>query len=266
MTRLVARIYPYNMGSQSARTLRSMIPSSLMVHPDGRFTPRLRHVVINWGNSTIPNWSMDRPYFVVNHPDAVGTAANKRVAFELLDQHGVNVPAFTTNVAEAANWIERGSKVVERHTLTGHSGQGIRIVDHADDLTNARLYTRYVRRNDEYRVHVCRNPRLYNSPHQVFDYAQKRRRHSTPDDEVNWQVRNYNNGWVFTRDGVVLPASVKQTAMEAVSALDLDFGAVDIGYSEGSEKATVFEVNTAPAVTGTTAERYASMFNNWLQR
>jgi glutathione synthase/RimK-type ligase-like ATP-grasp enzyme len=43
----------------------------------------------------------------------------------------------------------------------------------------------------------------------------------------------------------------------AVAALGLDFGAVDIGWNRSTRRATVYEVNTAPYVEGTTAKMYA---------
>jgi len=49
-------------------------------------------------------------------------------------------------------------------------------------------------------------------------------------------------------------------ALAAVSALGLDFGAVDIIYNEHENQYYVLEVNTAPGLEGTTVEKYAEAF------
>ncbi len=71
-------------------------------------------------------------------------------------------------------------------------------------------------------------------------------------------IRVYNRGWVFTRNGVLLPDAVKLASVAAVKSLCLDFGAVDIGYRISTGKAAVFEVNTAPGIEGTTLKKYAA--------
>jgi hypothetical protein len=38
--------------------------------------------------------------------------------------------------------------------------------------------------------------------------------------------------------------------------LHLDFGAVDVGWNEHHGEATIYEVNTAPGLEGTTLEKY----------
>jgi glutathione synthase/RimK-type ligase-like ATP-grasp enzyme len=46
--------------------------------------------------------------------------------------------------------------------------------------------------------------------------------------------------------------------LAAVSALGLDFGAVDIIWNEREDKCYVLEVNTAPGLQGSTLENYAN--------
>src|SRR3546814_3666736 len=44
--------------------------------------------------------------------------------------------------------------IVCRTVLSGHSGVGIVIADNRDDLVPANLYVKYVKKKEEYRVHL----------------------------------------------------------------------------------------------------------------
>jgi D-alanine-D-alanine ligase-like ATP-grasp enzyme len=95
----------------------------------------------------------------------------------------------------------------------------------------------------------------------AIDVQQKKKRR---EHEVDYRVRNYENGWVFARAGVTPPAGVVEQALAAVSALGLDFGAVDIGYNEKFNRAVVYEVNTAPGVEGTTLLNYGAKLKEYM--
>ena len=110
------------------------------------------------------------------------------------------------------------------------------------------MYTKYFKKADEYRVHVFDG--------EVIDVQQKRKRQEVPNEEVDYQVRSGRNGWVFCRDGVDCPGSVRIMACRAVNVLGLDFGAVDIGWNRHNEECAVFEVNTAPGLEGSTLDSY----------
>lgn len=238
------RIYPYKMGSRSAKVLSRSL-NGLRVYPDGNFTHKSRHVVINWGNSTLPDWYR-LGYKIYNHPFYVKQACNKLTTLQILQDAEVSVPQFTTVISEAR---EFDGVVVCRTSLTGHSGYGIVLAESPDDIVQAPLYTKHVRHKHEYRVHVFDG--------EVIDYTQKKRRRDT---EVNPYVRNLAGNWVFCRDGVELPDEVRDQCINAVEALGLDFGAVDVGYRESDDKAFIFEVNTSPGLEGTTLLKYVEAF------
>ncbi|GAG47489.1 unnamed protein product, partial [marine sediment metagenome] len=81
-----------------------------------------------------------------------------------------------------------------------------------------------------------------------------------PNEQVDYQIRNTDNGWVYCRGGVDAPEAVITAAVRAVDCLGLDFGAVDIGYNEHYDRCAVFEVNTAPGLEGTTLDKYFEAF------
>jgi hypothetical protein len=261
------KVYPYKMGSQSARSL-SVGLSSLRVRQEGQYRPRPNHIIINWGNSNIPDWLYSRTRTglwvnlnqFINPPQVVAIACNKRLTLQRLSDYGIPVPEYTDYKEKTLFWINEGHKVFCRTQLTGHSGQGIVLASSVEELVDAPLYTKYTKAKLEFRVHVMNN--------QVIDFVQKKKRIETPafsllftaPIETNHYIRSHRFGWVFTRDGVTLPDKVKEAALGAIQALGLDFGAVDIGYKVNEDKAFVYECNTAPGLEGTTLQRYIQGF------
>lgn len=207
--------------------------------------------VVNWGSSEVIKEVL--ACNVLNKPEAVGTAVNKLSAFICMVNAGVRCPQFTTSQETALDWVRRGGTVVARHTLTGSSGAGIQILRTEDDFPcEAPLYTFYVKKKAEFRVHVMQG--------NIFDIQRKMRRKDLPDDKVNWMVRNHANGFVFGREGDLVEDNqwphLSKQAVLAVNSLGLDFGAVDIIWNENSQRAYVLEVNTAPGLEGKTIDNY----------
>ena len=241
------KIYPYKMASQSAKALANALGTKRLKH-DGKM---IALPFINWGASKIKR-QVHPGVGIYNHPKAVAIASDKLMTFMCLDQI-VNIPDYTTDMVEAQEWLNAGTTIVERHTLTGHSGEGIRLVNFDDELSpDAKLYVRYIKKQDEYRLHVFTGG--------VFFIQRKARALDVPDDEVNWQVRNHANGFIYANQNVELPDVAKQMATEAIRTLGLDFGAVDLIYNARQNKFYVLEVNTAPGLHGSTLEAYTKKF------
>lgn len=236
-------IYPYKMASQSAKALAQALDVK-RIKPEGRMIAK---TFINWGASKI-NREYAHNVGIYNHPDSVAIAANKLKTFMALDQI-VPIPDYTTDRVEAQEWLNSGITVVERHTLTGHSGDGIRLVEFDDLLSDdAKLYVKYIKKEQEYRLHVF--------DFDVFFIQRKARALDVPDDNVNWQVRNHANGFIYANQDIELPDVAKYMAVEAIQTLGLDFGAVDMIYNARQNKFYVLEINTAPGLFGTTLDKY----------
>lgn len=171
------------------------------------------------------------------------------------DDEFVRTPEFTTSREEAFRWLIKGNTVVERHILNGNSGAGIRLVEPngEEELSKAPLYVKYVPKKQEYRIHVCGG--------EAVDIQRKARRKDVADEDINWKIRNHDNGFIFARneDGVVPPDVIVQ-AINSVKLLGLDFGAVDVIFNDKEQQAYVLEVNTAPGLSGSTLEGYVSRF------
>jgi hypothetical protein len=98
----------------------------------------------------------------------------------------------------------------------------------------------------------------------VIDIQQKRKRRETENENVDYQVRNHDNGWVYCREDVNLPDVAIQLAKDALLSLGLTFGAVDLIYNAKRDAYYALEVNTAPGLEGTTLENYTSYFQGVL--
>lgn len=246
------KIYPYKMASESAKALKEAIPNALRVAQDGNYRPRNNHLILNWGNSNTPAWSNGT---MLNDPVAVAIATDKLNAFTALDGV-VNLPEWTTLPAFAKLLVQEGKTLFARTKLNGHSGDGIVIIDSLDKFVNAPLYTTYKKKRSEYRVHVFNG--------EVIDVVEKKRQREAEMTDYESMVRSHHNGWVFCRDDIQVTDELKNQALKAVGALGLDFGAVDIIYNQHENMYYVLEVNTAPALTGTTLDNYITAINKLL--
>lgn len=199
--------------------------------------------LINWGCSNLPVTGDCRH---LQAPLAVHYSSNKLKAFELMTDRDVNCVPWTSSLNEAQAWSDDDKTVVARTTLTGHSGNGIIIYERGSEIEDAPLYTKYIFKEREYRVHVVKD--------QVIDTQRKIR---DPDRTViDWKVRSHANGFIFARNNITDSDRRNSLAVAAVRALELDFGAVDIVEDKHGEL-FVLEVNTAPGLEGQTVDRYA---------
>jgi len=173
-------------------------------------------------------------------------------------------PDWTTDKAVARSWFqERENQLVfARTALAGHSGEGIVKITNERELDGVRdgtLLVKYVKKASEFRIHVGRA----DGPFSVIDVQKKLRRIEVPDDQVDFQVRNHANGFIFARNDIEVPQDVIYQAIRATAAMrDLDFGAVDVIYNERHGEAYVLEINTAPGLEGSTIDNYATFFRS----
>jgi hypothetical protein len=171
---------------------------------------------------------------------------DKRSQYSAFVSANVSCPAHTDVLANALLF---GSKrICVRHLTNASEGRGLEIVEREGCNIQAPLYTEYIPKKREFRVHVWADA--------VIDVQQKRRRvdHAGERDP---HIRNTANGYVFCRDGVVEPDDLRGLALAAVRSLGRSYGAVDVIWNEARNKSYVLEVNSRPGMEGTTLEKYA---------
>lgn len=245
-------LFSYKFGSRSARALSQAANLKRIRHVGSRFRPNPNKTILNWGSSTLPDGF--NACSIINTPEAVARASNKLRFFEFLEELDVRTPDVALSAGEVLLDIEDKptDKVcwLARTVLEGNSGAGIELIyGGQEDIPEARLYTKYVPKQDEYRVHVFNG--------RVLKVQRKARRHDVPDDEVNWQVRNHSNGFIFAaNEDHEAPEDVTNQSVACVRELGLDFGAVDVVWNDRKGEAYVLEVNTAPGLEGDTLGRY----------
>lgn len=245
-------IYPYKSYSDSAKLIINKLQEKTnswvrKISGIGKFKPKPTDIIINWGNSTIPNFGT---LGILNDPNAVAIAINKLDSFRMFEIHGVKTPEWTTEYEKALEWSQNGEVVVCRRILTGKGGNGITLAFSSSELCPAPLYVKYKKKKKEYRVHVFKD--------KVIRILEKRKRttydHSNP---LGPYIRNHHNGWVFCTQNITKPQGIEELAIKAIKTIGLEFGGVDIIWNQYENTCYVLEVNTAPGIDNTTANLYS---------
>jgi hypothetical protein len=256
-------MWPYKKGSKGCRALATALGARILRLTNSKFIPRRQHTVINWGNSGEIPFNYRQIGRVINHSRNVYSASNKLRFFDVMRENALThlLPdhAFDRQGALVLLSNMERPKIYCRHKLTGHSGEGIAVCTTEEEVKNAQLYTANLGWRQEYRVHVAFG--------RVIDF-QKKCRLSTEQLEarnvvVDMDIRNLKGGWIYAREGRVLPTSAEQVCIDTINAVGLDFGAVDVCVlRDGSIK--VLEVNTACGLEGSTVEAYSRAFQEEL--
>lgn len=207
-----------------------------------------RRLIVNWGD--MEDAAAHPTSLVLNTRASRRVAANKITAFAALAAADVSIPKHFTTLDSATAWrnaqpSNRRQIMLARHTVNGSGGEGIQVVRQGEPLpAGAPLYTEYVRKLAEYRVHVMKG--------EAIAVQQKRavRGHDHTEDQL--LIRNHGNGWVFSVENVDSYAEqAKELAVKATAALGLDFAAIDL-IRRSSGELMVLEANTKPGLESPT--------------
>lgn len=242
MNKLV--ILPYKMSSKSSRALSKHFGCK-RVYPNRNYRPKNGDVVINWGFCGVaPILEVNRDFTILNKPFACDRASDKVSTLRLLKQYNVPHVEFFLNKDDAIKSCEEGNIIYCRTITRGREGQGIVLAKTPDEIVDSRLYTKYFKNDHEFRIHVFNG--------EVIDEVEKKKMTTERMAEMgiergkNWEyIRNLKKSWSFCRKDIEIPEIVELTAINAVAALGLDFGGVDMAYDSESGECKVLEVNTA---------------------
>jgi len=252
-------IYAHNPASEGAKVLAEALGVRRIKREGSRYVGNPNKHVINWGASELP--ANVAGAHIINKPEAIRATSNKLVFFQTCERNGApRIPEFTSDRGVVRQWLEAGKKVVARTVLNGHSGAGIVILEGTGvDIPAAPLYTVYVPKKEEWRIHVLR----IGDELTVLD---KQRKIRDPDFEgvPDWNVRSHANGFIYARDVAPPNPDVITQAIKALEVSGLDFGAVDVVWNQQNGAAYVLEINTAPGLSGQTITSYANAFRRYL--
>ena len=231
-------IYPFKKGLASTAMLRN---AGAKVRY-GTSTVR-QGIATAWGMKTMPAWAGNVLW--VNRPDALSLVSDKlqwaAYCTALRDQACVIVPEFTTSTEQATEWAGTSrTKVLCRTELNSHSGQGITVARQAEEVIDAPLYTKYFRKNQEFRI-------VYGTACGVVYAKSKRRPADTEMTADDLLIRTKERGYVY-QDEEDIPVPI----LEALSILAADLSsrglsllAYDVAYNSATEQVCIIEANTA---------------------
>ncbi len=263
-----------NSGVYSGRALRKMLSGMhdekvLGGYPN-RFASILRKsppsYVINLG--TTEEFPFDGG--IVNPREMVRAASNKKQARISFQEASVPAPKLFLRGRE----VTKADLPVIGRTSYHNKGKGFWFCKTLDDVQRAvkrgaTHFLEFVPQTREYRVHTfCKRKAFGKESRETNDYvsvklAEKVWQGKNRPDPAKIQ-KNHEFGWVFLgqqdRREEELDV-VRYAAKQAIAALGLDFGAVDVMYKIKDKRPYVLEVNSTPSLAddnANTCEVYAS--------
>jgi len=176
----------------------------------------------------------------------------------VLDDTDIPVPAYTDSAADVGLDEEPLTYPVLGRATQHAQGSDINLILQERDLnlTDNDFFVDYVPTQMEYRV-------------QVFDgeivkvHEKRLETEAANEGDYTPYIRNHQKRWVFVNERGSTPDAVRAHAIDAVDALDLDFGAVDVIHAETGE-VYVLEVNTAPTLDENNLRRYGESIKDAL--
>jgi glutathione synthase/RimK-type ligase-like ATP-grasp enzyme len=255
-------------------------------------------IVIGWGTKTDEAADMGRAK-VLNHPDQIRANRNKYVTLQtLLGDRNVRsgIAAFCTaqDVVQSLDARRATMKLpLIGRTNYHQGGKGLWICLTKDQVSRAiddgaQYFQNYMDIKNEYRLHVAFGNIIYaqkkienaseaswiaQRKEKIENYAQKNNvdlndvtvdyvlsrlvKEAVLPDRI---VRSNKKGWKFS--GVALgniASSLKDLAVASVTAVGLDFGAVDCAIGT-DENPYIIEINSGPGLQGTSLEKYTEAF------
>ncbi len=266
-----------NTGVHSGRALREMLAALYDEPVRGGYPKRLASalkagavpkIIINLGVTD------DFPYEgdIINTQDMVRAASNKKKARQIFAEQGVPAPELFLRPGE----VSKNDLPVIGRTSYHHKGQGFWFCKTLTGVQRASKagathFLEFISNTREYRVHTFIKKKSQNlSPdergadHYVSIKISEKVWQGEERPDKNEPQKNHEFGWSFrapkNRREEELDV-VRYAAKQAIAALGLDFGAVDVMYRVRSKQPYVLEVNSTPSLSdenATTCEVYAN--------
>lgn len=265
-----------NAGVHSGRALRKMLDGLTDEPVKGGYPKRFASVLKTDGDPKIVinlGVTDDLPYEgpILNTQDMVRAASNKKKARQIFVEEGVPTPELYLTPEE----VPKESLPVVGRTSYHHKGQGFWFCKTPRGVRQAARegathFMAFIPNTREYRVHTFIKRKYLELPSEEREHEHYV---SIKISEKTWQgeeqpskdepQKNHEFGWTFlgpkNRREEELDV-VRHVAKQAIAALGMDFGAVDIMYQIRAKQPYVLEVNSTPSLSdenATTCEVYA---------
>ena len=207
---------------------------------------------INWAYSG----STCNSRITYNEPAAIALSSDKAACRMALREAGVPIPK--TSVREEV--LSGMHLPCICRTRRHQAGSGFKMAYTTKELFDAiregyYYFSEEYKKEKEYRVHVAHG--------KVLVMQEKTPINESSRSNIIW---NHAGGeFVFMPVAwSSMPIEVSRVAIDSVKAVGLDFGAVDVLYSDSEDdRAVVCEINTSPALADYTLGKYQKYFN-WL--
>jgi hypothetical protein len=186
-----------------------------------------------------------------------GDQVNKLAQYKWFKQQGLSSLEFTTDKNVVKNWLDNECVVFGRQTLNGSEGKGIIILEGNVAIPTCPVYTKYLPKKREFRVHIFKNT--------VVGIVEKRLKSGWTGPK-NTKVRNTKNGYVFCQDLELSEQHrerINTLALAASKVCGSDFRGVDVGFNEKHDNFFLIEVNSAPGIEGTNVDKYVQVMKQY---
>lgn len=251
--------------------------------------------------ATFTDGAKHMPRIEFNKRHALSMAGSKYRATLVMGKAGVNVPPTQKDFPSLEQFGENERQWLGRRF---HHARGTDIVRWYYDIGAAEMiadgedgnsdyYVQYIKPHKEWRIHVmCGDVILAQKKYFREELFDRIVADECYDGDIThkhycdtWEhsdaaikliaesqiIRNNDHGWGFhnMNDIANVPSDVIVQALRAVKAIGLDFGAVDVistdeKYQDGTRKAYVLEINTAPGLRDKNLQLYADRLSNIL--
>ena len=246
-------------GRESAPRLAEHMNIPAMPAENALYMEERPPFLIRWGTSARVRF---RAPITVNLRGSLLQYNNRGEQLGILRDEGIRIPDFIEG--EGRRIPKRWAHFYARNNIAGRQptgGRGLSQLAHTGWhlLSEHDLSVKAIYKLRQFRVHVVgANTRI-------------RELMSIGDLPSALGIWNLDSGFTYRVPVNAIPVGVRTQAIAAVSALRLDFGAVDIVYGHNTElrqgpiRAYVIEVNTAPGLSEPTLSWYGDHLNRLVE-
>jgi len=231
--------------------------------------------IINLGVPCTISLQEDYPITIINKAEIIKKASNKKTSCIIFQEKNVPSPYLYCSIKQVKT---NDYPVIARNSYH-KKGNGFWFCRNYKELRKAfsegaSYAIDFIPNTREYRIHCfVKDLNIPIEDRSKEDYisikiSEKIQENSANKNQLDTQPqKNHAFGWVFKVPSKEKAqeeiAMVRNAAKQAIAALGLDFGAVDVMYSLYQKKSYVLEVNTAPSLAdpkSDTLNRYSKHF------